>query len=371
MKKKHPSRKTKVRKTEKTALPADSTPRGLTDYEKDQFDLQTHSALLELASDAVLVRNLEGSILLWNRGAERMYGWTKEEALGKKIFELLETTFPTPDDKIHQNLLRHGYWEGELIHTRKDGEQRYVESRWSLHRRGNRHTILELNTDITDRKRYEKQLQELSGQLMQVQDEERRRIARDLHDSTGQKLVALKLSLAQSDKPSASLRQEQSKLVDDILQDIRTLSQLLHPPLLEESGLLSATRWLVDGFSDRAGIKVSLDAPDRIERLPSNVEIALFRIIQEALNNIHRHSGAGNAQVEVKTMDGSLVLKITDDGHGMNGPGSQRSGDPRLGVGLLGMRERLSQLGGRLIINSSEKGTCIEAQVPLSNSSLS
>jgi signal transduction histidine kinase len=140
---------------------------------------------------------------------------------------------------------------------------------------------------------------------------------------------------------------------------------------LEESGLLSATRWLVDGFSERAGIKVSLNTPDRIERLPSNVEIALFRIIQEALNNIHRHSGAGTAQVEVKTMDGSLLLKISDDGHGMKVSGSPHSESTRLGVGLLGMRERLSQLGGHLTINSGEKGTSIEAKIPLPNSSSS
>jgi len=343
----------------------------VTEYKRHQDDLQTRSALLELASDAILVRDLEGRLLFWNRGAERIYGWTKSEALGKLVTELLHTKFPAPLSNIHEELSRRGYWAGELVHTRKDGQQRFVESRWSLRRKGNPPTILELNTDVTERKRYEKQLQELSGQLMQVQDEERRRIARDLHDSTGQKLVALKLSLAQGSKPNASLREEQSKLVDDILQDIRTLSQILHPPLLEESGLLSATRWLVDGFSDRAGIKVSLDAPDRIERLPSNVEIALFRVIQEALNNIHRHSGAGTAQVEVKTIDGSLFLKISDDGHGMKVPGSQRSDNTRLGVGLLGMRERLSQLGGHLTINSSENGTSIEAKVPLSNSSSS
>ena len=343
----------------------------VTEYKRHQDDLQTRSALLELASDAILVRDLEGKLLFWNRGAERIYGWTKSEALGKLVTELLQTKFPAPLSNIYEELSRHGYWAGELVHTRKDGQQRFVESRWSLRREGNPPTILELNTDVTERKRYEKQLQELSGQLMQVQDEERRRIARDLHDSTGQKLVALKLSLAQGSKPNASLREEQSKLVDDILQDIRTLSQILHPPLLEESGLLSATRWLVDGFSDRAGIKVSLDAPDRIERLPSNVEIALFRVIQEGLNNIHRHSGAGTAQVEVKTIDGLLLLKISDDGHGMKASGPPRTGDARFGVGLLGMRERLSQLGGHLTIKSSENGTSIEARVPLSNPSSS
>ena len=367
MKKKDPSRKTKARRRKKASIATDSRPRRRTYSRKDQLGLQTHSALLELASDAVVVRDLEGNILLWNRGAERMYGWTKEEAVGKRIYELLHTRFPASPDRVNQDLLRHGYWEGELIHTRKDGQQRYVESRWSLHRQGNWQSIFELNTDITDRKRYQDQLRQLSAQLMQVQDEERRRIARDLHDSTGQKLVVLKMALAQDSGGNAGSREEQCKLVDEILSDIRTVSQLLHPPLLEEAGLLSATRWLVDGFSERAGIKVSLTAPDRIDRLPSNVEIALFRVIQEGLNNIHRHSGAAAAQVEVKAVDGSLLLRISDDGHGIQSPPSQR--DPRLGVGLLGMRERLSQLGGRLSINSDGKGTSIEAQVPVMNPS--
>jgi PAS domain S-box-containing protein len=366
MKKNAPSRKRRVRKTKKSAVSTHSRTRRPTDSRQDRLGLQTHSALLELASDAVVVRDLDGKIKLWNRGAERMYGWTKDEAIGKKIYDLLQTRLPAPADRVQQDLLRHGYWEGELIHTRKDGEQRYVESRWSLHRQDDWQSVFELNTDITDRKRYQDQLRQLSSQLMQVQDEERRRIARDLHDSTGQKLVVLKMALAQ-DEAGAGCREEQSKLVDEILSDIRTLSQLLHPPLLEEAGLLSATRWLVDGFSERAGIKVSLAAPDRIDRLPSNVEIALFRIIQEALNNIHRHSGADAAQVEVKTADGSLRLTISDDGHGMKSPVSQR--DPRLGVGLLGMRERLAQLGGRLSIHSDGKGTSIEAQVPLSKPS--
>jgi PAS domain S-box-containing protein len=342
----------------------------VTDYKKHQADLQTHSALLELASDAVLVRDLEGVIQLWNRGAERIYGWNKSEALGKKIYELLQTKFPVPAAKLHQQVLERGYWEGELIHTRKDGAQIYVHSRWSLHRDSDQQTILELNTDITERKRYEEQLRKLSGQLLQVQDDERRRIARDLHDSTGQKIVALKMFLAEK-KPTARSREEQNQLADEILSEIRTLAHLLHPPLLEEAGLLSATRWLVDGFSSRAGIKVRLDIPDQLDRLPSHVEIALFRVIQEALNNIHRHSGAGEAQVTIQKVKDSLLLKVSDDGHGMKMPVSPSSANRALGVGLLGMRERLSQLGGRLAINSSGNGTSIEAEVPLSNAAAS
>lgn len=312
------------------------------------------------------MRDLPGVIQLWNRGAERIYGFRKDEALGKNITELLGTKFPVAIAQIQRQLTHSGYWEGELVHTRKDGQEIYVESRWSLHRDGDPRTILELNTDITERKRYQEQLQALSGKLMQVQDEERRRIARDLHDSTGQKLVALKLSLEQH-RSSSRGSADEVKLVDDILQDIRTLSQLLHPPLLEESGLLSAVRWLVEGFSSRSGINVTFNSADKIDRLPPDVELALFRVIQEALNNIHRHSEASAAELDVKKLNDSLVLTISDDGKGMHAPAGKKPGPATLGVGLLGMRERLSQLGGRLTIHSGKKGTKIEAQVPLAS----
>jgi len=334
----------------------------ITDYKRHQEDLQTHSALLELANDAVLVRDLAGTVQLWNRGAERIYGWTRGEALGRNCSELLKTKYSIPLAKINKRLMHSGYWEGELIHTRKDGQEIQVESRWSLHREGDPPTILELNTDITERKRYQQQLQTLSGKLMQVQDEERRRIARDLHDSTGQKLVALKLNLARHNGAKGESTPEIS-LVDDILQDIRTLSQLLHPPLLEEAGLVSATRWLVEGFSNRSGIQLNLNVADRIGRLSSDVELALFRVIQEALNNIHRHSGASGAEVGIAKREDSLVLTITDNGRGM--PASERGSFTTLGVGLLGMRERLAQLGGRLKISSNPSGTSIEAEVPM------
>ncbi len=336
----------------------------ITEYKRHQENLQTHSALLELASDAIFVRDVPGTIHFWNRGAERLYGWTKNEALGRPVSDLLKTRFPIPLAAINKQMMHSGYWEGELVHTRKDGQQIYVESRWSLHREGDSPTILELNSDITERKRYQEQLQTLSGNLMQVQDEERRRIARDLHDSTGQKLVALKLSLARSSGSGKGERDQEINLVDDILQDIRTLSQLLHPPLLEEAGLISATKWLVEGFSSRSGIELTLNVPHGIGRLSPDIELALFRVIQEALNNIHRHSGAKTAQVEVAKKDDSLVLRVSDDGRGMP-PSRAGTAGPTLGVGLLGMRERLSQLGGRLKINSSASGTIIEAEVPL------
>jgi two-component system CheB/CheR fusion protein len=342
-------------------------------------DLQTHTALLELASDAVLVRDLHGVIQLWNHGAERLYGWSRAEAIGKTVYELLKTRFPAPQEEIFRILEEKSYWEGELVHTRKDGEERVVASRWSLHKGGNTRAVLELNTDITERKRAEEQLRRLAAQLMQAQDDERRRIARDLHDSTGQKLAALKMSMQ---RRNPALLDGDVTMVDEILQEIRTLAQLLHPPLIEEAGLLSAMRWLVEGFSSRAGIEVTLNAAQDFERLPGDIEIALFRVVQEALNNILRHSGAKKAIVEMTHQADGVRLKVTDDGRGMKSTGStngergQRSkrqkehvnAAPSFGVGLLGMKERLAQLGGNLVIDSDPKGTTIEARVPLAAS---
>jgi two-component system CheB/CheR fusion protein len=333
-----------------------------TEQKNQADDLQTHSALLEMANDAIFVRDIAGKIQLWNRRAEQIYGWTKEEALGQPVSKLLKTTFPVSFRAVEQELVRTGYWQGKLVHTRKDGEQLVVESRWSLDRTGGASKIIELNTDITESRQSQEQLSKLSAQLMQTQDDERRRIARDLHDSAGQKLVALKLSLAQNGNSA----EDEMKIVDEILQEIRTVSQVLHPPLLEEAGLISATQWLADGFSERAGIKVNVKTIDKLGRFPANVEIALFRVIQEGLNNIHRHSGAKVAQIEVMKRNSSLLLRISDDGHGMKASKPKRfKTTTTLGVGLLGMRERLVQLGGSLSIDSTSLGTTIEAEVPL------
>jgi two-component system, NarL family, sensor kinase len=145
---------------------------------------------------------------------------------------------------------------------------------------------------------------------------------------------------------------------------VRTLSQLLHPPLLDEAGLLSATRWMVDGFSKRAKIHVDLQVDGEIGRLPQPVELALFRVIQESLSNIRRHSGASRAQIKLARADGLVRLEIGDDGKGI--PVSKISaGNQVVGVGILGMRERLSQLGGTFDIKSGKSGTTITVQVPL------
>ena len=304
--------------------------------------LKQQAALLDLAHDAVIVRDLEGNIQFWNHGAEETYGWKREEGIGKTTHELLHTEFPKPFKEIQAELARTGYWEGELMHTRRDGERRVVGSRWALMKENpEAPVIIEINTDITDKKRSEESLRQLSGYLMRVQDEERRRIARELHDSTGQKLVALKMDLEglvkREKTENQNLLSGALKLADEATTELRSLAQLLHPPLLDEAGLVSAAQWMAEGFSSRSGIKVDLEVSSDWQRLPENVEMALFRIIQESLNNIRKHAEAKKARIEMKGDTDKVTLQISDDGKGMPQEVLARGGEEKapLGVGIL------------------------------------
>ena len=222
--------------------------------------------------------------------------------------------------------------------------------------------------------REEESLRQLSARLLTLQDEERRRIARDLHESTGQKVAALCLDLtlaiqlAGQVPPSAREALQQSvSLAEEITADIRTMAYLLHPPLLDEVGLRSAARWYVDGFARRTKIPVDLELPSKLPRLSADVEIALFRILQEGLTNVHRHSGSSTASVRFRLGDQSIDLEIVDHGQ----PSQQQSQRllsqdvPLIGVGIRGMRERVRQLGGTLEIKSTPAGTSVRASLPL------
>ena len=219
-------------------------------------------------------------------------------------------------------------------------------------------------------------LRELSGRLQQMRDEERRQIARDLHDSVGQLLAALNMNIAivqlQSDKlDSAGARavSENAAIVEQICREIRTISHLLHPPLLDAAGLASALRWYVDGFSERSKIKVDLDIPKEFGRLPDEMEIAIFRMVQECLTNIHRHAGGTSAAIRVREEDRQVLVEIQDQGKGI--PLEKQkdlTSSVRAGVGFRGMRERLRQLGGVLEIRSDSAGTAVTATLPLQDS---
>lgn len=214
---------------------------------------------------------------------------------------------------------------------------------------------------------------ELSGRLIRVQDQERRRIARDLHDNMGQMVALLKINLDGLAKQvnlspgPEKLLSDSLSLVETMSKELRTISYLLHPPLLDEVGLVSALHGLVDGFSERSGIDVSLQIDDKLGRLSGEVEISIYRIVQESLTNVHRHSGSRTARIHIELRPSEIQIQIQDDGKGM----SPENGTTWSGVGLGGMRERATQLGGTLDINSDGKGTTVIARLPLSNESAS
>jgi signal transduction histidine kinase len=216
-------------------------------------------------------------------------------------------------------------------------------------------------------------LGELSSRLQQMRDEERRRIARELHDSVGQLLAALSMNIAivrrQSDRLDAAGARavsENATMVDQISREIRTISHLLHPPLLEVAGLASALRWYVDGFSERSHIQVELKMPEDFARLPDEMEIAIFRMVQECLTNVHRHSGSTAAEIRVYQDAQRLLIEVQDRGKGIVAEKQQELNSVgNSGVGFRGMRERLRQLGGTLRIQSDGAGTVVVAMLPL------
>jgi signal transduction histidine kinase len=212
----------------------------------------------------------------------------------------------------------------------------------------------------------------LSARILELQDMERRKIARELHDSVGQDLAALKINIGQLLRqetgvaaPSQAKVSESLELADRAIREIRTISHLLHPPLLDELGFHAAARWYAEGFAQRSGIKVQLKLAEISQRLPREIELALFRVLQESLTNVHRHSKANLVAIELECTDEDVILNVRDDGHGIPSPvlDGYHSGGAG-GIGLAGMRERLAELGGTFEVESGAKGTLIRATLP-------
>ncbi len=273
------------------------------------------------------------------RGNDRQYRWFRARAVPLR----------DPEGKIVK-------WYGTCsdIHDSKLLEQSIRDNAIELER------MVDLRTA---------ELRRLSSRLMSMQDEERRRIAREIHDGLGQELAAAKMILdgilARDSSPQ--MRQasmDASELVDRAIKQVRTISHLLHPPLLDEVGLVSALRWYLEGLSDRSGIEIRLeiDPPD-LGRLKSDIETAVFRIIQEALTNMFRHSGAQNGSVSLAERDGRIVVTVRDDGKGIEEQVIQLRPDS-VGVGIGGMRQRVSELGGSLRLANAHPGTIVEVVIP-------
>ncbi len=373
------------------------------------------AAIVDSSDDAIISKNLNGVITSWNKAAERVFGYSAEEAIGQNIILIIP-----PDRRAEETTILNRLKRGEridhfeTIRMRKDGALLDISLTISPVKDSSGHTIgaSKVARDVTERKRVERalleseerlrtladqlekqvhnrtqeleqrnaevvqqaeQLRELSNRLLQTQEEERRHIARELHDSAGQLIAALAMNLASmtrhvSKNPVLGKALDDSQtVVQQLNKEIRTTSYLLHPPLLDENGLPEAIRWYLHGLMERSGLSVDLDIAKDFGRLPSEIELAIFRVVQECLTNIHRHSGSKIAMVRLSRIAGEVALEIQDQGKGIPPEKLDRIRAQRSGVGITGMRERIRHFHGALQIHSNGKGTQISVTLPLPN----
>ncbi|GAC1703311.1 MAG: hypothetical protein NVS9B4_11080 [Candidatus Acidiferrum sp.] len=349
---------------------------------------------------------VDGTIIEINRAAQEAAGCTREELVGRKFWERWWARLPEETAILKASIARAA--KGESVREEgyfclPDGTRRFADRTLSpvKDESGRVTMVVATGLDITEQKELRDKLEarvmertreleeknkvlqeqaktvrELSGRLLRSQDEERRRIAREMHDGVGQVVAAVAMNIPtiakEKDKLSpdaARSLEEIGAMVQEISAEIRTVSYLLHPPLLDEVGLESALRWYVEGFAERSKIGVALELSSDLGRLSQDQELALFRVVQECLTNIHRHSGSSTATVRLSRNDKEARLEVKDDGKGMSGKTQSEisSGESR-GVGLRGMRERVRQIGGALEVQSNGDGTLVTVALPLSSS---
>jgi len=318
-----------------------------------------------------------------NRRAAEMYGYAEEELLAMPS-AMGGVVMPEDLPLVQEHFRRRYSGETNEAHysfrgRHKSGAVMIVEVHGVLIDYGGRPTLIGTVLDVTEQKRSEEALHTLSARLLQLQDDERRRIARDLHDTTAQGLAALAMNLVLLRNVDANQRERLEKITTESLalaersiQEIRTLSYLLHPPELEAVGLPGAIREYAAGFARRSGMEVAVEATAQVGRMSRETELALFRIVQECLGNIRRHAHSNMATIRLGRKDQMVILEIQDAGRGI--PADRlaqiNTGRGEMGVGIAGMRERLHQLKGRLEIESSPKGTTMRAMVPLSGTAI-
>ena len=344
--------------------------------------LREHAMVLELAP--VLVRDMDNRIVLWTRGAEELYGFSKEEALGRISHELLQTTFPEPLEHFDEILRRTGRWEGALVHRKRDGTRLVVASQQIIYHdlAGHPIRILEANADITERQRAEaelnqsqEQLRALADRLVRAREEEATRIARELHDQFGRYLTTIKMDVRSIERDLAGeitsevgrvLRDKAQTIgqtVDETVQTVRAIATQLRPGLLDDLGLAAAIEWQAGDFQKRSGISCSLTLTGEDPPVGRDQATALFRIFQEILTNVARHAQAAKIWVHLEEEHDAIVLEVEDDGVGI----SQAQLKEHRSLGLLGMRERALAFGGTVeIAGAPGQGTIVTVRMPLS-----
>jgi PAS domain S-box-containing protein len=356
---------------------------------------QTYSFMAILSND--------GTIVEANRAALEGTGYTRGEVIGNKLWDVWWRSLPEEQAIARTSVATAAKGlavREECQYALRDGTIRFADRTLNpvQSENGDVVMIVASGLDMTEHRQLRSMLEdrvrertgeleaknnelvtqtdvvrELSARLLQIQDEERRRIARELHDSVGQMLAAVSMNLAHVHHEAAALSPDARKALEDnaglleqLSSEIRTISHLLHPPLLDEVGLQSALQWYIDGFSERSKIKVDLELPDDFGRLPRNLEITLFRVVQECLTNIHRHSESSTAAIRVARSQNEVRLEVRDAGKGLPAEAQTNLSSGKLsGVGLRGMHERLRQMGGHLDVQSNGNGTLIHATLPI------
>jgi PAS domain S-box-containing protein len=347
---------------------------------------------------AIFLLDPEGRVLTWNSGARAIKGYTREEIVGKhfSVFypqEAIDSRWPERELALAE---KEGRFRDEGFRVKKDGSTFWASVTITALREadGSLYGFAKVTQDLTTRREAEErlqtlnrelrtrvqqldearrivelrtmELQKLSGTLLQIQDEERRRIARELHDDLAQHVTAVKMEL-----DATGGHKQLSEAMGEILQKIRETSYLLHPPLLDEAGLRAALHWYVDGLTQRSKLQISLTFhPDVLPGVSKEIETTIFRIVQEALANVYRHAQSDSARVEVIGNGELVIVRVRDYGKGISLRIARMESSAGLGVGITGMRERVRQLGGELSVTRAEPGTLVEAKIPLNGADL-
>jgi PAS domain S-box-containing protein len=373
-----------VRNREGRVVGASKVARDITQQKQAERALRTSEerfrAIVETTPECVKLVAPDGTLLHMNSSGLALVGADCTDAVvGKSVYDLIDSKDRDRFRAFNERICRgeKGSLEFNIVGLR--GERRHMETHAApLQSPDGTVVQLAVTRDITNRKQALEAIKEkeLSARLLKLQDEERRRIARELHDGVGQLLAAMSMNAARLDGEKAQLSadtarcaEENARLVEQISADIRTMSYLFHPPLLDEMGLHSALKWYIEGFAERSKIAAQLELPPDGERLPRDYELCLFRVAQECLTNIHRHSGSSTALVKLLRSDGEIRLEVSDEGRGMNHEiQSKIASGENVGVGLRGMRERIRQLGGTVEVRSNGHGATVIATVPFPES---